>query len=82
MSSIATQILERLQALPLERQQVVLDLVDFMETDAWDSLYQGRLAILRQEVQIGLDASAQGDVVDGEVLFAQMRSKLQAQRSE
>jgi hypothetical protein len=82
MSSIASQILERLQALPLERQQVVLDLVDFMETDAWDSLYQGRLAILRQEVQIGLDASAQGDVVDGEFLFAQMRSKLQAQSSE
>jgi hypothetical protein len=74
MSSIASQILERLQALPLERQQVVLDLVDFMETDAWDSLYQGRLATLRQEVQIGLDASAQGDVVDGEVLYQNQHS--------
>jgi antitoxin ParD1/3/4 len=82
MSLIASRILERLQALPLERQQVVLDLVEFMETDAWDSLYQGRLATLRQEIQIGLDASARGEVIDGEVLFDQLRTKLQEQRSE
>jgi antitoxin ParD1/3/4 len=82
MSLIASRILERLQALPLERQQVVLDLVEFMETDAWDSLYQGRLATLRQEIQIGLDASARGEIIDGEVLFDQLRTKLQEQRSE
>jgi hypothetical protein len=39
MSSIANTILEKLQALPTERQQVVLDLVEFLETDAWESVY-------------------------------------------
>jgi antitoxin ParD1/3/4 len=82
MSSIANTILEKLQALPVERQQVVLDMVEFLETDAWESIYQGRLADLRAEIQIGLDASAKGEVIDGEELFAKLHAKLQQQRSE
>lgn len=82
MSSIAITILERLQALPTDRQQVVMELVEFLETDAWESIYQGKLAALRQEIQIGLDASARGEVIDGEELFARLQSKLEQQRSD
>jgi hypothetical protein len=81
MSSIANTILEKLQALPTERQQVVLDLVKFLETDAWKSVYQGRLGTLRQEIRVGLDASARGEVVDGEELFDRLQAKLEQQRS-
>jgi hypothetical protein len=81
MSSIASTILEKLQALPTERPQVVLDLVEFLETDAWESVYQGRLGTLRQEIQVGLDASARGEVVDGEELFTRLQVKLEQQRS-
>jgi hypothetical protein len=81
MSSIASTILERLQALPTDRQQVVLDLVEFLETDAWESVYQGRLGTLRQAVQVGLDASARGEVVDGEELFARLQDRLEQRRS-
>jgi vancomycin permeability regulator SanA len=70
MSSIANTILEKLQALPAERQQVVLDMVEFLETDAWERIYQGRLPALRAEIQIGLDASAKGEVIDGDEFFA------------
>ncbi len=82
MSLITNTILEKLQGLPTERQQVVLDLVEFLETDAWESIYRGNLAALRQEIQIGLDASARGEVVDGEELFAQLQAKLQKKRLE
>jgi antitoxin ParD1/3/4 len=82
MSSIASTILEKLQALPTERQQVVLDLVEFLETDAWESVYQGRLGALRQEIQVGLDAAARGEVVDGGELFARLQAKLEQRRSE
>ncbi len=82
MSLIANTILEKLQSLPTERQQVVLDLVEFLETDAWESIYQGNLAALRKEIQIGLDASAKGEVIDGEELLAQLQAKLQKKRLE
>ena len=81
MSSISTTILDKLQALTQEKQQVVLDLVEFLETDAWDTIYQGRLAELRHEIQIGLDASARGEVIEGAELFDRLQSKLQQQRS-
>jgi antitoxin ParD1/3/4 len=61
---------------------VVLDLVEFLETDAGESTYQGKLVALRQEIQIGLEASARGEVVDGEELFTKLKSKLQQQRSD
>lgn len=82
MSLIANTILEKLQTLPVERQLVVLDLVEFLETDAWESIYQGKLVALRQEIQIGLDASAKGEVIDGEELFTQLQAKLQKKRLE
>jgi antitoxin ParD1/3/4 len=81
MSLLPATILDKLQALTQEKQQVVLDLVEFLETDAWDTIYQGRLAELRHEIQIGLDASAKGEVVDGIDLFDRLQTKLHQQRS-
>lgn len=73
MNLLPTTIFDKLQALTQEKQQVVLDLVEFLETDAWDTIYQGKLAQLRQEIQIGLDASAKGEVVDGVELLDSRR---------
>jgi uncharacterized protein YihD (DUF1040 family) len=81
MSLIPTTILEKLQALTEEKQQAVLDLVEFLETDAWDTIYQGRLAELRHEIQIGLEASARGEVIDGAELFDRLQTKLKQQKS-
>ena len=81
MSLLTTTIFDKLQALTQEKQQVVLDLVEFLETDGWDTIYQGKLAELRREVQIGLDASAKGEVMDGNELFDRLQAKLQQQRS-
>ena len=81
MSPLSTTLIDRLQALTQEKQQVVLDLVEFLETDAWDTIYQGRLAELRQEIQIGLDASARGEVIDEAELFDRLHTKLRQQRS-
>ena len=81
MSPLSTTFIDRLQALTQEKQRVVLDLVEFLETDAWDTIYQGRLAELRQEIQIGLDASARGEVINGAELFDRLHTKLQQQRS-
>ena len=81
MSPLSTTLTDRLQALTQEKQQVVLDLVEFLETDAWDTIYQGRLAELRQEIQIGLDASARGEVIDEAELFDRLHTKLRQQRS-
>jgi len=81
MSSLSTTILDKLQSLTQEKQQVVLELVEFLETDAWDTIYQGKLAELRHEIQIGLDASARGEVIEGAELFDRLQTKLQQQRS-
>jgi antitoxin component HigA of HigAB toxin-antitoxin module len=37
---------------------------------------------LQREIQIGLDASARGEVIQGDVMFAQLREKLQQRRSD
>jgi antitoxin ParD1/3/4 len=81
MSILPPTILDKLQALTEEKQQVVLDLVEFLETDAWDTIYQGGLGELRREIQIGLDASARGETIDGTELFDRLHAKIQQQRS-
>jgi hypothetical protein len=62
MSSVTTTIMEKLQGLPSEKQQVVLDMVELLEEDTWKEIYQGRFAELQREIQVGLDASARGEV--------------------
>lgn len=81
MSSVTTMIMEKLQGLPSQKQQVVLDMVEMLERDEWEEIYQGRFAELQREIQIGLDASARGEVIQGDVMFAQIREKLQQRRA-
>lgn len=81
MSPVTTTIIEKLQGLPSEKQQVVLELIELLETEAWEDLYQGRLDELRREIQIGMEAAGRGEVIQGEVMFARLREKLQ-QRKE
>jgi antitoxin ParD1/3/4 len=81
MSSVTTTIMEKLQGLPSEKQQVVLDMVELLEEDTWKEIYQGRFAELQREIQVGLDASARGEVIQGDVMFAQLREKLQQRKA-
>ena len=81
MSPVTTTIIEKLQGLPSEKQQVVLELIELLETEAWEDLYQGRLGELRQEIQIGMKASGRGEVIQGEVMFARLREKLQQRKA-
>jgi antitoxin ParD1/3/4 len=81
MSSVTTTIMEKLQGLPSEKQQVVLDMVELLEEDTWKEIYQGRFAELQREIQVGLDASARGEVIQGDVMFAQLREKLQKRKA-
>ena len=82
MSPAAVSIGQKFEALPSEKQQVVVDLLDFLETDAWQKIYGGRFAELRREIQIGLEASAKGDVINGDVMFQALRDRLRQQREE
>jgi hypothetical protein len=81
MSPVTTTIIEKLQGLPSAKQQVVLELIELLETEVWEDLYQGRLDELRQEIQIGMAASERGEVIWGEVMFTQLREKLQQRRA-
>jgi antitoxin ParD1/3/4 len=81
MSPVTTTIIEKLQGLPSEKQQVVLELIELLETEAWEDLYQGRLGELRREIQIGMEASGRGEVIQGEVMFARLREKLQQRQA-
>lgn len=47
-----------------------------------NSLYEGRFEQLRQEVSIEIEQIDRGEVVDGAVIFQQLREKLQQRRSQ
>lgn len=47
-----------------------------------DRIYKGRFEELRQEIRIGIEASQQGQVVDGETVFYELRQKLQQRRTQ
>lgn len=81
MSPAAVSIGEKFEALSSEKQKVVLELMIFLETDAWDEVYGGRFTELRQEIQVGLDASARGEVIDGDVMFEGLRDRLKQQKA-
>ncbi|KAM3098490.1 type II toxin-antitoxin system ParD family antitoxin [Phormidesmis sp. 146-35] len=42
-----------------------------------ERIYKGRFEELQREIQIGLDASERGEVIDGETFMNQLREKLQ-----
>ena len=72
MSAVTMTIMKKLQGLPSE-QQVVLDMVEMLERHEWEEIYQGRFVELQREIQIGLDASARDEVVQSDVMFAQLQ---------
>jgi antitoxin ParD1/3/4 len=47
-----------------------------------DLIYKGRFEELKQEIAIGVEASARGEVVDGEIVFEQLRQKLEIRRQQ
>lgn len=47
-----------------------------------DRIYKGRFEELQQEVRIGIEASQQGQVIDGEKVFQQLQQKLQKRRNQ
>lgn len=47
-----------------------------------DRIYKGRFEELQKEVRIGIEASEQGQVVDGETVFRQLRQRLQQRRTQ
>lgn len=47
-----------------------------------DRVYKGRLEELQKEVRIGIEASEQGQVIDGETVFRQLRERLQQRRTQ
>jgi len=81
MNPVTATIIEKLKVLSSEKQQVVLELIELLETDTWEDWYQGRFAELRREIQIGMEAAARGEVIQGDVMFAQLREKLQQRRT-
>jgi antitoxin ParD1/3/4 len=46
--------------------------------DQQDDIYQGRLGELQQAAQVGLTASQQGQVVDGNIAMEQIRANLKS----
>lgn len=69
-------IIEQVRALSPEKQEEVLAFIVFLKTDEWEKTYKGRFHELQRDVQVGIDAADRGEVVDGNVLFEQLREKL------
>ncbi len=81
VSSVAMTIMEKLKALPSQKQQVVLEMVEMLELDELKEIYQGRFLELQREIQIGLDASTRGEVIQDDVMFSELREKLQRRKA-
>lgn len=47
-----------------------------------EEVYQGRFDELQQEIMIGVRASQRGEVIDGDVLFEQLKNKLESRRNQ
>lgn len=80
--TIEQAILEKIRVLSPEKQQEVLAFIDLLQNDDWELLYKGRFKELQQEINVGLEASERGEVVDAEQLFQRLRGKLQQKRAQ
>jgi antitoxin ParD1/3/4 len=47
-----------------------------------EMIYQGRFDELRREVMIGYEAAERGEVIDGEIVFENLRTKLNQRRDQ
>ncbi|MEI6332436.1 MAG: hypothetical protein WCP16_24605 [Pseudanabaena sp. ELA645] len=45
-------------------------------------VYQRRFRQLQQEVRVGIEAADRGDVIDADVMFQDLRNKLQQKRAQ
>jgi hypothetical protein len=75
-------IFEKVRELSSEKQQDVLAFIEYLNTDEWQQRYQRRFRQLQQEVQVGIEAADRGDVIDADVMFQNLRDKLQQKRAQ
>jgi hypothetical protein len=73
-------IFEKVKELSSEKQQDVLAFIEYLNTDEWQQRYQRRFRQLQQEVQVGIEAADRGDVIEADVMFRDLRNKLQQKR--
>jgi antitoxin ParD1/3/4 len=59
---------------------VVLTAMQFFEEH--EHVYKGRFNELRREVMVGYEAAKRGELVDGEVVFENLRAKLAQRRAQ
>jgi antitoxin ParD1/3/4 len=62
------------------QEEVVLAGLQLLEHR--DSIYQGRFEELRQEVLIGVEKANRGELIDGDVVFQQLRDRLEQRRNQ
>jgi antitoxin ParD1/3/4 len=47
-----------------------------------DLIYKGRFEKLKEEIAIGVEASVRGEVINEEIVFEQLREKLEQRRQQ
>jgi len=47
-----------------------------------ERIYKGRFEELKKEIAIGIEAAERGEVIDGEIVFRELREKLQQRRQK
>jgi antitoxin ParD1/3/4 len=62
------------------QEEVVLAGLQLLEHR--DSIYQGRFEELRQEVLVGVEEADRGELIDGDVVFQQLRDRLEQRRNQ
>jgi hypothetical protein len=75
-------IFEKVRELSSEKQQDVLAFIEYLNTDEWQQRYQRRFRQLQQEVRVGIEAADRGDVIEADVMFQDLRNKLQQKRAQ
>ena len=75
-------IFEKVRELSSEKQQDVLAFIEYLNTDEWQQRYQRRFRQLQREVQVGIEAADRGDVIEADVMFQDLRNKLQQKRAQ
>lgn len=80
--TVEEAIIDKVRVLPPEKQQEVLAFIEFLDANEWEHIYKGRFKELQQEVQIGIDAADQGDVIDADLMFQRLREKLRQQQHQ
>jgi ABC-type Fe3+ transport system substrate-binding protein len=75
-------IFEKVRELSSEKQQDVLAFIEYLNTDEWQQRYQRRFRQLQWEVQVGIEAADRGDVIEADVMFQDLRNKLQQKRAQ